>query len=80
MKFYNRQYRPEKTIELYQRLKKNVRLSIDHIIIVLVLQAVANGCCVQFADEIVEQTKKSFNTNLDVNNALINMFGKSSLI
>jgi pentatricopeptide repeat protein len=74
MKYYNRQYQFEKTIELYYRLKKNTKLKIDHIIFVLVLQAIANGCCLHTSQEISLDIN-SFGTNIDVNNALINMYG-----
>jgi hypothetical protein len=74
MKYYNRKYQPEKTIELYHRLKRNKHLKIDHIIAVLVSQAIANGCCLHTSQEI-SSDMKSFGTNIDVNNALINMYG-----
>ena len=74
MKYYNRQYQPEKTIELYYRLKNNSSIQMDHIIYVLVLQAIANGCCVYTSELIYEDIKK-FGTNMDINNALINMYG-----
>lgn len=74
MKYYNRQYQPEKTLQLYQRLKKHSKIEIDHIIYVLVLQAIANGCCLHSSQQIEEEMKK-FQTNIDVKNALINMYG-----
>jgi pentatricopeptide repeat protein len=74
MKYYNRQYQPEKTIDLYYRLKTNSHIQIDHIIYVLVLQAIANGCCLHTSKQIHEQIKK-YGTNIDINNALINMYG-----
>lgn len=74
MKYYNRQYQPEKTIELYSRLKTMTHLQIDHIIYVLVLQAIANGCCLHRSEQICDDIKK-FGTNMDINNALINMYG-----
>ena len=79
MKFYNRQYRPEKTLDFYQRLKKTSRLSADHIIFVLVLQAAANGCCLQLGEELAAEAKKSVGSHLDVNNALINLYGRRTL-
>ncbi|CAF1630673.1 unnamed protein product [Adineta ricciae] len=75
MKYYNRQYQPEKTIDLYFRLKNNTQISMDHIIYVLVLQAVANGCCLQTSRQICQDAKE-FGINMDVENALINMYGK----
>ena len=74
MKYYNRQYQPEKTLQLYQRLKSHSKIEIDHIIYVLVLQAIANGCCLHTSQRIEDDVKK-FATNIDVNNALINMYG-----
>jgi pentatricopeptide repeat protein len=74
MKYYNRQYQPEKTIDLYNRLLQNSHIQIDHIVCVLVLQAIANGCCVHASKQIRDQIKK-FGTNVDINNALINMYG-----
>jgi pentatricopeptide repeat protein len=74
MKYYNRQYQPSKTLELYFRLKQNSHFKIDHIISVLVLQAIANGCCLHTSQQI-SQDMKIFGTNIDVNNALINMYG-----
>lgn len=74
MKYYNRQYQPEKTIDLYYRLKKQSNIQIDHIIYVLVLQAIANGCCLYTSEQISNDIKK-FGTHIDVNNALINMYG-----
>ena len=76
MKYYNHQYQPEKTIQLYHRLKKHSNIQIDHIIYVLVLQAIANGCCLHTSQAIQDEIKK-FQTNIDVNNALINMYGNS---
>ena len=74
MKYYNRQYQPEKTIDFYHRLKGNARLSMDHIIYVLVLQAIANGCCLRTSEQIRESVRK-FESHIDVGNALINMYG-----
>lgn len=74
MKYYNRQYQPEKTLQLYQRLKKQSKIEIDHIIYVLVLQAMANGCCLHSSQQIEEELK-TFPMNIDVKNALINMYG-----
>ncbi|CAF1301223.1 unnamed protein product [Adineta steineri] len=75
MKYYNRQYQPDKTIELYYRLKNQSHIQIDHIIYVLVLQAIANGCYLHTSEQIYDQIKKS-QTHMDINNALINMYGK----
>ncbi|CAF0905194.1 unnamed protein product [Rotaria sordida] len=74
MKYYNHQYQPQKTIDLYYRLKKNSHIQIDHIIYVLVLQAIANGCCLHTSEQIHDHIKK-FGTNIDIDNALINMYG-----
>ena len=74
MKYYNRQYQPEKTLQLYQHLKNHSKIEIDHIIYVLVLQAIANGRCLHTSQRIEEEMKK-FQLNIDVKNALINMYG-----
>jgi hypothetical protein len=74
MKYYNRKYQPQKTIDLYSHLLKNSNIKIDHIIYVLVLQAIANGCCLYTSQFIYDQIKK-FETHIDINNALINMYG-----
>ena len=74
MRYYNRHYQPEKTLDFYHRLRKSSSQSIDHIIYVLVLQAIANGCCLHSSEEIRERVKR-FGTQLDVNNALIHMYG-----
>jgi hypothetical protein len=74
MKFYNRQYQPEKTIDLYYRLRNHSHIQIDHIIYVLVLQAIANGCCLHTSEQIHHHIM-TFGTNIDINNALINMYG-----
>ena len=74
MKYFNRQYQPQKTIDLYHHLRKNSHIHIDHIIYVLVLQAIANGCCLHTSEQIHNQIKK-FGTNIDITNALINMYG-----
>lgn len=74
MKYYNRQYQPEKTLDFYHRLLKTSSQSIDHIVCVLVLQAIANGCCLHSSEQIRERVKR-FGTHLDVNNALIHMYG-----
>jgi hypothetical protein len=74
MKYYNRQYQPQKTIDLYYRLKINSHIQIDHIIYVLVLQAIANGCCLYTSKQIHDDIR-NFSANIDINNALINMYG-----
>jgi hypothetical protein len=74
MKYYNHQYQPEKTIQLYHRLKNNSNIQIDHIIYVIVLQAIAKGCCLYTSQTIQDEIKK-FQTHTDINNALINMYG-----
>ncbi|CAF4657550.1 unnamed protein product [Rotaria sp. Silwood1] len=75
MKYYNYQYQSQKTIDLYHHLKKNSHIQMDHIIYVLVLQAIANGCCLHTSEQIHDHIKK-FGTNIDINNALVNMYGK----
>ncbi|UJR23660.1 hypothetical protein I4U23_026644 [Adineta vaga] len=75
MKYYNRQYQPNKTIDLYFRLKTKTQIPMDHIIYVLVLQALANGCYLHTSEQICRDVKK-FGMNIDVENALINMYGK----
>ncbi|CAM4877110.1 unnamed protein product [Rotaria socialis] len=75
MKYYNHQYQPQKTIDLYYQLRNNSQICPDHITYVLVLQAIANGCCVHTSEKIYDHIKK-FGTNIDVDNALINMYGK----
>jgi pentatricopeptide repeat protein len=74
MKYYNRQCRPDKTIEFYRRLTADTRMSVDHIVYVLVLQAIANGCCSQMSASIIERVNKH-GINIDMSNALINMYG-----
>lgn len=76
MKYYNRTFQPEKTIDLYYRLKTQTKLRIDHIIYVLVLQAVANACCLHTSRRIQDDIRK-FGMNLDIQNALINMYGNA---
>ncbi|CAF3990102.1 unnamed protein product [Rotaria sp. Silwood2] len=75
MKYYNHQYQPQKTIDLYYHLKKNSHIQMDHIIYVLVLQAIANGCCLHTSKQIHDHINR-FGTNIDIDNALINMYGK----
>ncbi|CAF1426096.1 unnamed protein product [Rotaria magnacalcarata] len=75
MKYYNHQYQPQKTIDLYYQLRNNPQIRPDPIIYVLVLRAIANGCCVHTSEKIYDHIKK-FGTNIDVDNALINMYGK----
>ena len=70
MKYFIRRYKPEKAIELYLNLLKKS----DHIIHVLMSQAIANGCCLYSAEKFHEQIKKSSN-HIDTQNALINMYG-----
>lgn len=74
MKYYNRHHQPQKTIDLYYRLRNNSNIHLDHIIYVLVLQAIANGCCLHTSEQIRDHVKK-FGNNIDVENALINMYG-----
>lgn len=74
MKYYNRIYQPDKTIQLYYHLKNQSSIQIDHIIYVLVLQAIANGCCLHTSQQILNDIKK-FGTHIDIENALINMYG-----
>ena len=74
MKYYNRRYQPEKTIDFYNRLKGNARLPMDHIIYVLVLQAIGNGCCLRTSEQIRESVNK-FQSHIDIGNVLINMYG-----
>lgn len=79
MKYYNRQYQPQKTIDLYFHLRKNLNIHIDHIIYVLVLQAIANGCSLHTSEQVHDHIRK-FGTNVDIDNALINMYGNSLFI
>lgn len=75
MKYYVRQHQPEKCLDLFQSMIKNNRVSMDHIPLVLCAQAIANGLCQYSVEPFLEYVHNS-PKHMDVENSLINMYGK----
>jgi pentatricopeptide repeat protein len=73
MKMFNRRQEPLKTLDLYQRMKKE-NIVATEMIFVLILDACAHIGHLSLAQSIANQIPKQFSSNRWINNASIDMW------
>ncbi|CAF1012104.1 unnamed protein product [Adineta steineri] len=79
MSAFNKNNQPRKTLELYEQMKIN-KIQLDPPISVLLINACANIGIYSISKSISEQIPESHLNNIFINNALIDMWGKSGCV
>ncbi|CAF3656312.1 unnamed protein product [Rotaria sp. Silwood1] len=79
MNAFNRNYQPDKTLDLYNKMKID-RIKLDIICWLHLINASANIGIISICQSIFEQIPMDFIENSYIKNALIDMWGKSGCI
>jgi pentatricopeptide repeat protein len=76
MKFYNTKNQPEKTVELFERMKEE-NLNPNEIIFVLVIDAISTFGDLSLSQPLIDEIPEKFLSDRWIQNALIDLWVKS---
>ncbi|CAF1320958.1 unnamed protein product [Adineta steineri] len=79
MTMYNNQNEPDKTFNLYEEMKRD-KIEIDNLIWILILNALAELTDLSTCESISSELPEKFYNDIQIQNALINMWGKASSV
>ena len=77
MTMYNNQNQPDKTLALYEEMKQE-NIQTDELIWLLIINALAQLSDLLTCELITSELPEEFFNNIQIKNALINMWGKAS--
>ncbi|CAF1519493.1 unnamed protein product, partial [Adineta steineri] len=77
MAMYNIQNEPEKTLNLYEEMKRD-KIEIDNLTWILIINALAELADLSTCESISSELPDKFYNDIQIQNALINMWGKAS--